>query len=41
MGHALGVEMATEVGKLRSKVSTVLMDERPEHYTALKAAGVI
>ena len=26
---------------LRSKVSMVLMDERPEHYAALKAAGVI
>jgi hypothetical protein len=33
--------MASEKGQLSSKVSMVLMSERPEHYSALKQAGLI
>ena len=41
LGTELGVSMASEKGHLSSKVSMVLMSERPEHYSALKQAGLI
>ena len=41
LGRTLEVTMATHKGQLRSKVSMVLMKERPEHFAALCAAKVI
>ena len=41
LGEELGVVMAQHKGHLRSKVSMVLLKERPEHFAALVAGGVI
>jgi hypothetical protein len=41
LGAKLALAMAAKKGQLRSKVSTILMRERPAHFAALTDAGVI